>query len=138
MSDFIKHGDCDVHWDGNILVVNLSGLFNQEGVYEANLKVKEAVANKPAENWARIDILATTETLAPTGIMFDGFVAHLKMLKKHGCQMLAFVGGNVIAKDSSKVMCEKAQLPYHSCTDLSQAKYLCNVHLSAITAVQSD
>ncbi|MBE1300707.1 MAG: hypothetical protein GJ680_12485 [Alteromonadaceae bacterium] len=138
MSDFIKHGDCDVHWDGNILVVNLSGLFNQEGVYEANLKVKEAVANKPAEHWARIDILATTETLAPTGLMFDGFVAHLKMLKKHGCQILAFVGGNVIARDSSKVMCEKAKLTYQSCTDLAQAKYLCNAHLTSLNEAQVD
>lgn len=62
------HGNVNLTWNKNLLVVEVLGPFNLEGVNHCFKKIQESVlANKPAA-WARIDIL-DQETLGSPEVM---------------------------------------------------------------------
>jgi len=88
-----SHGTWEVTLEYNLLIINLKGYFNVEGVIELQNHIKKVVLDKKLTSWNRLEIYAEGTLATPDAIM--AIRKHLTWYEAYGCK---YVG--VICHDS--------------------------------------
>jgi hypothetical protein len=123
---FTPHGNIEIKWLGNILVVKPSGSVNLEGADNFHELVNEQIAEKAFSHWGRIIDFIDDDTLA-TPDAYQKLQTHLKENIASGCLFLGLVGGNSTSIHYCERAATEAALPYFHFTDFASAEaYITN------------
>lgn len=114
------HGQSEVYWKQNILVIKPSGAFNMEGVMKVSEKIKQAIAQRPEGNWVRVYIFEDKDTLGPIESL-EPVIDAIRMSKTIGCKMIVAVGGSVINRESFEIISQRADIPLALCDSPEEA-----------------
>lgn len=110
----LAHGESEVYWHGNTLVIRPSGSFNMEGVKKVMMAVAQCIANKPDGDWLRYYVYQDKATLGPMDSL-PPVIEQLKKSKAIGCVGVVCVGGNNLNRQGMEMVCEQAELPLYLC-----------------------
>jgi len=79
-----SHGTWEVTLEYNLLIINLKGYFNVEGVIELQNHIKKVVLDKKLTSWNRLEIYAEGTLATPDAIM--AIRKHLTWYEAYGCK----------------------------------------------------
>mgnify|MGYP000016901232 CR=1 FL=1 len=88
------HGYADITWKKNVLILDVHGPFNDEGVLQTVNDIKKSVLDKNVKDWFRIEKLDEEALGSPLTI---SIVNEMYLwADNHGCQATAVVVSNQI------------------------------------------
>ncbi len=93
-----KHGETKFYWEGNLLIVEPKGPFNEEGQTYACNQIKLAILDSGIKRWRRLEILdeKTMGSLAVLDIVKDLYTWY----DQNGCYITAVVVKNSLQAHS--------------------------------------
>lgn len=91
-----KHGEVSFDWKGDVLVIEVSGYFNEQGIKHYAPLLQESILEKDLNSWKRIEVwddeaLGCPETLALAKEIYNWY-------EENGCIAIAVVISNVVQK----------------------------------------
>lgn len=78
------HGNWHINWVGNLLVIDLEGSFNKEGVEAAQNAIRESVLERNLSHWNRVEIYHENTLATPDAL--DDIRSFLKWYEQQGCE----------------------------------------------------
>jgi len=89
-----RHGEVYFSWDNDIFVLEVEGPFNEKAIEYYTPILQEAIINRSADQWKRLEIwdneaLGCPKTLALAKAVFDWYDVN-------GCGLTAIVISNVV------------------------------------------
>lgn len=109
---FERHGDIELTWFGNTLLVAPSGAVNEEGALAFNCKLERVTTAKPNLNgcpWHRIEFFPSKDTLF-TPPVIELMKKSLEFSQQHNCQGVHVIGGNTLIKEIATRCCNEIRL----------------------------
>jgi len=91
-----SHGELDLEWRDNLLVLNLMGPFNEEGAIDAFNHLKQSVISKKTNEWMRLEVW-NEGTLGSPEVM-EGIRQLFSWCVENGCIATAVVVSNRVQK----------------------------------------
>ena len=112
------HGEADITWQDNILILEVHGPFNDEGVMKILASIKQSVLNKNIKSWYRIEVLDAEAMGSPQTISMvsDMYI----WAQNNGCQATAVVISNLVQKQALKEIQQGTRVKVFK--DVHQAK----------------
>ena len=90
------HGYVEITWNKNVLILEVHGPFNDEGVLQTVVDIKKSVLEKKFKQWFRIEKLDEEAMGSPLTISIVNEM--YTWASNHGCQATAVVISNLIQK----------------------------------------
>lgn len=91
-----EHGEVEISWEGNLLVVNAHGAFNKEGIETAHASIMSELKSLGHQQWKRLDILS--DMTLPTEDAIPGVKTMYLESARAGCTHAAIISpfGNMM------------------------------------------
>jgi hypothetical protein len=89
-----KHGDLQVSWEGNILIIKAKGAFNEEGALAGIIEIKKIVSTKNLVSWHRLGFWDEEYLGSPSTL--EMFKEVHEWCSENGCEKVGVVVCNSI------------------------------------------
>ena len=88
------HGNWNICWQANLLIIDIMGNFNIEGVLALQNDVRKRVLDKGITRWQRLEIYHGNTLTTPEGVF--AVKRAVKWAEQHGCTRLGVICDNPI------------------------------------------
>jgi hypothetical protein len=108
---YSPHGDLNIEWSGNILIVYPKGSINLEGAKRFHQVVNDEITNKRFETFARIIDYQDKYCLA-TKEAYQELQNHVMDNLSKGCKYIGIVGENTVSRHYPDEALRKVNYPH--------------------------
>jgi hypothetical protein len=98
-----SHGEIILNWQGNVLIINPQGPFNEEGAVKAINTVKNSIHIKNRTSWSRLEVWGEDTLGSPT--VMNSVKEFYLWCTAHGCKATAVVIKNDFQRNIIETYC---------------------------------